>query len=350
MGFSLVEMIGVLTVLSILAMALAPILIKQMDRIAGEKENSQLKAFSEAFRQGVLTTKSIPSEFGWDQMIATNLGLQTNQVRINERRVARVFLIDYNLRINGAALPYGPQAVTGSSVKPVSPRLMILSSLSQPLPVASGVTASAAAFANIWDATEGTIPTGWTWSGKSDDLKVQRIHFADLFIELALNSDGTTAPYAIDGVATNTSSISTNYFVDGSLIELYNCDDLIRPKYSEILHRSKSFAFSSCSWQQGGDFTSRAIRRPTPLDLQLAANAFLAAAQNPFAAGYPSSSSPDATRLDVYRSITNYMGQYISWAPMARANLLQQAGNGPMKDAQTDLAASTLALRDYNSP
>src|SRR5881396_841615 len=101
-AFNLIEMIGVLAVMAILALALAPILIKQLDQIAGDKEASQLKGFAEAFRQGVLQTKSIPNTNGWYSIIATNLGLQTNQVLFNERHVGRVFLIDPSLRVGSS--------------------------------------------------------------------------------------------------------------------------------------------------------------------------------------------------------------------------------------------------------
>src|SRR5213594_2279784 len=66
-GFTLIEMIGVLTVICILALALMPTLIKQMDRMAAEKETAQLKAFGEAFRSSVVKTKSIPNQAGWAQ-------------------------------------------------------------------------------------------------------------------------------------------------------------------------------------------------------------------------------------------------------------------------------------------
>src|SRR5205823_4391806 len=115
-------------------------------------------------------------------------------------------------------LPYS-QPTTGSRVTdglgnliaPVSPRLMILSSISAPLPasVVSGVGLSSGAYAfnNIWDSTEGTVPAGWTWAGKGDDLKVQRLNLDDLFIQLSLNNANTnTSPgkYSIEGVGPNT--------------------------------------------------------------------------------------------------------------------------------------------------
>src|SRR5437867_11724839 len=116
-AFTLIEMIGVLAVVAILALALATVTIKYLDRIAAEKETAQLQAFGEAFRQGVIKSKVIPSQTLWDQMIATNLGLQISQIRTNDRRVARVFLIDPNLRVGTGQATTSPLA-NGKNILP----------------------------------------------------------------------------------------------------------------------------------------------------------------------------------------------------------------------------------------
>src|SRR6266571_45616 len=74
-AFTLIEMIGVLAVAAILALALASVTIRYLDRIAAEKETAQLKSLAEGFRQGVIKTKTIPNQNGWYSIIATNLGL-----------------------------------------------------------------------------------------------------------------------------------------------------------------------------------------------------------------------------------------------------------------------------------
>src|ERR1043165_7301415 len=174
-AFSLIEMIGVMTVIAILALALATVVIKHLDRLAAEKETTQLKTLAEGFRQGVIKTKIIPNQAAWYSLIATNLGLHTNQVLLNDRRFARVFLIDPALRVGqgqwDAATnsdntltytqnqsPPGSQITDGfgNVIAPYSPRVMILSSLSVKLPtnIVSGV-ASSATFSNIWNAAEG---------------------------------------------------------------------------------------------------------------------------------------------------------------------------------------------------
>lgn len=336
-GFSLIEMIGVMGIITILALALAPIFIKQMDQIAADKESAQLRTFADAFRQAVRITKTIPNQNGWDSMIATNLGLQVGQVRTNARWTTRLFLIDPDMQIGvtSGKLPY-IQTTSGSQVQdglgyyipPVNPRLMIVSSISQPLPatLTNGVTASTGAycFSNIWNTTDGTIPSGWTWTGKGTDLKVQRIQLTDLFFPLILNNTGTSVgKYSINGVGPlsvpNPSLIS--YFIDTTLLELMDC--ATNRQYGEILHQSKSFDFILCSWRSE-KFLGRTIQHPDAVDLQTAANAFLASSNNPTA-------KFSTTTQKVYNDMLGYLSNYVQWAESSPAY-----GNAGLKKNLTD--------------
>jgi hypothetical protein len=340
-------MIGVMSVALILALALAPILIKQLDQMAGDKESRQLRTFADAFRQGIKITKSIPNQNGWDSMIATNLGLQVGQVRTNDRWVPRIFLIDPSLQIgvSGGRLPY-TQTTSGSQVTdafgyiipPINPRVMIVSSISQPLPASmtNGLTPSTGAysFTNIWNTTDGTIPSGWSWTGKGDDLKVQRIQLADLFLQLILNNTGTSiGKYSISGVGpVNVPNPPLSaHFLDTTLLELMDC--ATNRQYGEILHQSKSFDFILCSWRSE-KFLGRTIQHPDPIDLQTAANAFLSSSNNP-------TTKAGATTQKVYNDMLWYLSNYVQWAESSpafnnsygnalstvRADMNTQAGN-----------------------
>src|SRR6266508_4265734 len=59
-AFSLIELTGVLAVVAILAAALVPALIRQLDRIAGEQETAALKSFGDALQQGILRKRYVP--------------------------------------------------------------------------------------------------------------------------------------------------------------------------------------------------------------------------------------------------------------------------------------------------
>src|SRR5438093_7549031 len=64
-AFTLIEMIGALTILAILATFLVPALIRQMDKIAGDKESAALKSFGDALQQSIMRTRYIPNESDW---------------------------------------------------------------------------------------------------------------------------------------------------------------------------------------------------------------------------------------------------------------------------------------------
>ena len=333
-AFTLIELIGVMTVGVILALALATVAIKHLDQIAADKETTQLKTFADAFRLGVIRGKIIPKENAWDQVIATNLGLSISQVRTNDRRLARVFLIDPALRIgqgywDGAAnanntltytqdkSPPGSQITDSSGnnvIAPYSPRVMILSSLSKSLPVVSGVT-NTTTFNNIWNAAEGTLPVtisgGPPWSGwgKADDLKIQRIHLSDSFVQVVFNNQDrdNQMRFDIDVVGLSDWVQPTNtvsrFFLDSTLLTLYGTNGLVQHK--EILHESKSFVSENGSWKAGG-YVGITIHHPSPLDLQMTADAMLQVGRNPGANTYYPS--------NVYNALITYMADYVAWA------------------------------------
>src|SRR5437867_7174060 len=136
LAFSLIEMIGVLAVIAILAAALAPSFVRQMDKTAGDQESASLKAFGDALQKSIMRNRYIPSATDWASTVATELGVDIAAVTNSPRQQPRFFLIDPNLNINNTgvtpggsgepALPY-TQANAGSANLPASPRLLILS-------------------------------------------------------------------------------------------------------------------------------------------------------------------------------------------------------------------------------
>src|SRR5437016_4436091 len=145
-AFSLIELVGVLAVIAILAAVAVPALIRQMDRIAGEQESAALKSLGDALQQSILRKRYIPSASDWATNIAAELGADVANVNTNQaRRQRRFFLIDPALSTgnNSSGLPYNQtnwvsgSVVTNNAgvlVPPLSPRVMILSSIGRALP------------------------------------------------------------------------------------------------------------------------------------------------------------------------------------------------------------------------
>src|SRR5262245_34574802 len=85
-AFALLEMIGVLVVVAILAAVAVPALIRQLDRIAGEKESAALRAFGDALQQSIRRKRYVPNAADWASVIAAELGVDVAGVSTNQAR------------------------------------------------------------------------------------------------------------------------------------------------------------------------------------------------------------------------------------------------------------------------
>jgi len=345
LAFSLIEMIGVLAVIAILAAVLVPSLIRQMDRIAGEQESATLKSFSDALQSSITrltpahpTSHYIPSVADWASTVATELGVDVANVTTNSRRQPRFFLIDPALRIgnNSLGLLYSQtnwvsgSVVTNTAgvvVAPLSPRLLILSSIGRALPtnIVSSV-ASSTNFNAIWDRndTGNALPaTSFAWTGwpNGDDLKVQRVNLSALFVRLILTTNvSESAYYSID--STNTSDKYNvlspgrdGYFIKNSVLYLYtqgrtNIDS------QQILSRDTSFVYEQNVWRSsltGGSFLAGSLDLGSTVDKYLEApentNAMYTLTNN----GHGNTSSMTQQSVVVSNMIA-YMKAYTNWA------------------------------------
>src|SRR5688572_23756458 len=79
-AFTLIEVISILAVIAVLVAVLLPAFIKQLDRLAAEKETAILKKFAQALEQSVKTNKRIPATVGndWAQVLAASAGFQVS--------------------------------------------------------------------------------------------------------------------------------------------------------------------------------------------------------------------------------------------------------------------------------
>jgi type II secretory pathway pseudopilin PulG len=351
-AFTLIETIAVVVAIGALAAALLVPMIRRLDEAARQKEANTLASFADAFKQRALVTKNIPNESGWASAVATVNGLDLNSITANDRGNARLFLIDPALRIGNATnvLPY-TQAILTNFVRPVSPRLMLVSSVSKALPtnLVSGVAPASGSnsFNNLWITAEGAIPTGWTWTGRGDDLKIQRIDLSDLFVKVALNNrDATLVPsYVItvntNQTATNTVPVVPNgcpnplYLLKGTEIQLYNA--LGTNEYSEILSQSQSYTFEYGTWEPES-FLATSVGQTSPLDLAKMMDAFMRAPA--------ATNSTSVTQAAVSNAVVNFMTEYNSWRDGNPAYKTTGGGKPPaqLDKAQTDLAGLTSDL------
>jgi type II secretory pathway pseudopilin PulG len=273
-AFTLIELVGVLAVLAILASVMTPVAVKRLDVAARDGESSSLAAMAEAFVQASLTNRAIPTTNNFPQLIASYLNEPTNTVRINKRGLGRVFMADPNLSINGGGLPYS-QTAAGTTNLPSGVRFMIVSSVAKALPTLTN-------FNDIWITSKGSLPSSLSsWGGRGEDLIVERIELGPLFHKIVL-MNGEFAPavakYSIDNSVTNSIEGLTRfsgYFMEGTVLNMFRPDGVV--DFREVIQNDFSFAYKNGRWGSDlgssgdddggfGQLVNRFLQQPVPCD------------------------------------------------------------------------------------
>lgn len=293
-GFSLIEMLAVLAVMVVLALAIAPAFINRFNLEARQQESRKLSGIAQSAQSLARRQGYLPHPSTFNATVALQAGMSLEQIAVNSRQIPRVIVSEADVLVGpfpGGGLPY-QQGVNGS-IRPQNARMMIISSMNDPLPsgLASGPMAKAS-FDAIWEAKPNTVPAGWNWSGLGDDLRIQRINWATEFVELSLNNVGPDVGRYMFDSATNTTPSLTNsalpiipfvtWVVKGTKVSLHSPAGSFQA--SEIINESISFVCDHGVWRAAGlpAWTGGAAghpfadRRLNGSDVQAAANLFLA--------------------------------------------------------------------------
>jgi prepilin-type N-terminal cleavage/methylation domain-containing protein len=265
-GFTLLEFIGVLAIIAILAALILPPMIRRIDMAAKTREWADLHAISNAFVLGVVRSKEIPAHTNWAGFVARWTDRSATQISQTPRGFARVFVIDPSLSLPGwnSALPYTQTNNFGLTSAPRNLRFMIISTLAHANPpLASGVAESQDDFDAIWNTPEDTTPSNWTtWDGTGEDICVQRINLESIFHRLILANRSTNgaAKFRIDEMSVRTSVTNdgmgwNRHYLDSSIVEL--CDSTETPLTSHLLKEDIGFVYDGGMWlgyiADGGD-------------------------------------------------------------------------------------------------
>ena len=322
-GFTLIEMVGVLAVIMILAALVFSVTVRQLDAIEARKEDATLTRLSEAFQRSIQRQRAIPGATNWVATVAADLGEPTNFVTHNLRQNPRLLWIDPRLQVgrNGLGLPY-QQGMAGSVVTnaggvvipPAFPRLILLSSLGPPFPSAVATGGSVAAnFDALWDAASETVPgTGpWgTWGGLGRDLRVQRLNLAPLFVRVMLNNYASPGPgrYAIDWQGTNSipnGDAGVNaFFIKSTILGLFTHTGELESQ--QVLSRDCNYVYNAGAWR-GTIFNPPPI---TPPVMEYIAELFFRSPRNLNAGGLPDTPGTVLDRMETY------MLAYCNWAAL----------------------------------
>ena len=238
-AFTLIEMIGVLAIIAIVAAIITPNLARRISRANGEKEEQVLSVLADGLIRAVRSGQSIPGANSWVTNISAQTGLSLNEVRYVNPSVtanSRVYLIHPSFTPTNAAGGDPLWTQTSSGAAAITNAKVIIISVHKPglaLPVTSGRAASVAVFDAIWDwnfdpATKAP-PAGWPagWTGNGEYLHVQRINLLSEFNRITFSNAHYPSlfPSAQFGSAAsttlNTAAAIDAWYLDGTYLRLY---------------------------------------------------------------------------------------------------------------------------------
>jgi type II secretory pathway pseudopilin PulG len=217
----LLEVIGVLAVLAILATVIFSATTKSVNSVMSKQERATLQAFANALQNSVLRTRYIPGSNDWYQAVANEMGLSPNAVLYNARNptMPRLFLSDPTMVLgsNVPALPYTNSAFGCAQL--TNARVILISTLGTPLTAAQTNSSN---FNALWATPDDAL---------GEDINVQRLNLGPLFSRLQLNNcfSGTNQGlYTVDSsplAAVGNQGLDA-YFIKGSVVQLYETPSL----------------------------------------------------------------------------------------------------------------------------
>jgi prepilin-type N-terminal cleavage/methylation domain-containing protein len=205
-GFTLVELIGVLAILAILASFITPNVVNQLRSARRDAEDKQLANISQGIELYLRQTRSFPANLAVlsPDYVPTSSGQLTN----NANGFLRYYFVQPNISGYTNVAGSDPTALADS-------RFLLITDLTQN---ANPTIITDAEFETWWDTDETGIP----------DLKIHRGHVGHLFQLLSLSADGTGGSYTVDGTATNsgggTLAAHIRYHITGTTVALDEAD------------------------------------------------------------------------------------------------------------------------------
>ncbi|MCD6340105.1 MAG: type II secretion system protein [Verrucomicrobia bacterium] len=252
-AFTLIEMIGVLALVAILAGLLAPNIISRIQEARRDAERQTLQTLADNFRTAIRKERQVPAAANWVALVAGFSDLAPVDIATNRVGNARAFLVDPDIVIGPAASPGLPyvQGADGSQ-QPQHARFMIVSSTWRALP-----SEGLANFDALWDRSYGNLPSNWpsSWEGRGRDLHVIRINVEPLFHRIVLsNLDSDHAgPYSVDGAEEKftvpSNSQEERWYLESTRLDLYTADDELQAV--EYVNDDASYFFANAKW--GGE-------------------------------------------------------------------------------------------------
>lgn len=194
-GFTLMELIGVLAVMAILASVIAPNIFDAIDRAYAEAETSNLRELSGGLISHILDNKQIPRQntASWVTAVANYGALSDENVEFNPKGYRRRLYVDPRFFTTTDTVFPGYIQSGGLTTPPNSPRMMLVSDLSTNAPAPPNTGNE---FDDIWNQVAGaTVVEG-------PKVKIERINLRGNFHRVLLTNAHTLLPaYGLENQA-----------------------------------------------------------------------------------------------------------------------------------------------------
>ena len=186
-GFTLMEMIGVMAVLAILASVLAPSVFDTIDRAVAEAEERNLQELGDSMVSHILASKSIPRQNrnSWVPALTAYTSYPADRTEFNQRGFRRRLYVDPRFFSTVDTAFAGYTQTTGLTAFPNSPRMMLVSNVKGNVP---GPTNLSADFNAIWDQTPSAPIL------EDQNTKIHRINLRQYFHRVLLTNANTQQP------------------------------------------------------------------------------------------------------------------------------------------------------------
>jgi len=256
-GFTLIEVIGVMSIVAIMASVIAPSVLDDIRRARADKESGNLAGMARELERYIDDNKRIPTRAlaDWTGSIASVSTLRRDKVERNEREFRRGYYVDPRFfSTTDTAFP-GYSQGTGLNSAPVSPRIMLVSVLTGNAPAAP---TTATAFNAIWDQT------GAASLVEGPDVKVERLNLRAAFQRVVLTNENTNQPgyqletgtrASVPAAGAGGDGVLTRYVIRNTRVTLYT-DPYPGGTVDEVflVEQDKDYAFelvgSNWVWQR----------------------------------------------------------------------------------------------------